>query len=173
MSPPALRNAYRADPFTTNRMSRAPLGESARAGLLLAASGVLAWGTGEPFVFPSLGPTAYLLARGSGDELTARRVVGGHAVGVVAGLLAYHLLLSGGTVTAARPAFATTNAAFALAGVVSVALTAGGMAVTDTDHAPACATTLIVALGVISSPTGAGVIVVSVAALYGLHRVAA
>jgi hypothetical protein len=63
------------------------------AGALLAVTGVVAWATGTPFVFPSLGPTAYLLAsQRTRDRGALARVVAGHAVGVVAGLGAYHAL---------------------------------------------------------------------------------
>ena len=43
------------------------------------------------------------------------------------------------------------------------------MTVTDTVHAPACATTLIVSLGLLSTPEQVGIIVVSVVVLVGIH----
>ena len=46
------------------------------------------------------------------------------------------------------------------------------MLVTDLHHAPACATTLIVALGIQSTPVSGGVIVVAVALLVGVDPIA-
>jgi hypothetical protein len=42
---------------------------------------------------------------------------------------------------------------------------------TDLVHPPACATTLIVGLGLLSSLTEAGIVVVSVLTLVGVHEV--
>jgi hypothetical protein len=46
------------------------------------------------------------------------------------------------------------------------------MIATDTNHAPACATTLIVSLGLLPTPTQVGIIVASVVVLVGIHRIA-
>ena len=45
------------------------------------------------------------------------------------------------------------------------ALTTGGMALTDSRHAPACATTLIVGLGILSAPRQGALIVLAVGIL--------
>jgi hypothetical protein len=37
-------------------------GTSLSAGLLFAVLGAVAWVTGQPFIFPSLGPSAFVLA---------------------------------------------------------------------------------------------------------------
>lgn len=76
--------------MTGGRTTRA-LAVGLYAGLLLVLLATVAWATGRPFVFPSLGPSAYALATDGEGRLSARRVIGGHAVGVVAGLTAYHL----------------------------------------------------------------------------------
>ena len=132
--------------------------------------GLLAWLTGEPVVFPSLGPTAYVLAvapdRASSQP---RRVLGGHVVGVVAGYLAYHALAPGLTVPASLDPASLASARLAASAVVSVTLTAGAMLATDLRHAPACASTLIVALGLLPTLRQAGLIVVAVAVLVGVH----
>jgi hypothetical protein len=74
--------------------------ESVHAAVLLAVTGVAAVASGSPFLFPSLGPTAYVLATVTDRARVApRRVIGGHAVGVVAGLVAYHTLAPGLVVT--------------------------------------------------------------------------
>jgi hypothetical protein len=142
------------------------------AGLLLCVAGGLAWLSGRPFVFPSLGPSAYLLATASGDQVSARRVLGGHAVGVLAGLAAYHAVAPGLVITGESAALAPGGLRLAASGALSVTLTTGGMLATDTAHAPACATTLIVSLGLLSSVVEGEVIMLAVGALFGTHGVA-
>ncbi|WP_435334894.1 HPP family protein [Haloarchaeobius sp. TZWWS8] len=138
--------------------------ESAVAGSLFAACGLVAWVTGLPFVFPSLGPTAFVLAMG--DDPGPRRVVGGHTVGAVAGFASYHLLASGLVATAESAPFAVSSAQLALSGTVAVAATTAGMLQTRTVHAPACATTLIVSLGLLPTPGEVLVLVAAVVLLY-------
>ncbi|MFB6193497.1 MAG: HPP family protein [Halobaculum sp.] len=139
------------------------------AGGLLFVAGLLAVVSGEPFVFPSLGPSAYLLAVRS--DGSARRVVGGHAVGVAAGAVAYGSLAAGVAVTDAFQPFDPAVVRLAAASVVAVAATTAGMLLTETRHAPACATTLIVSLGLLSAPRDLVVILLSVGVLYATHLV--
>ncbi|MFA9416112.1 HPP family protein [Natrinema sp. HArc-T2] len=140
-------------------------------GVLLAVPGTLAWVTGQPLIFPSLGPSAFLLATSRDESVTApRRVIGGHLVGVVAGLLAYHTIAPGLEVTAAAPMLATDQFRLVTSGVVAVALTSGGMLATETGHPPACATTLIVSLGLLPLAVDAMLIAVAVIILVGAHE---
>lgn len=146
------------------------LREGVTAGALLVV-GTLAVLTGRPFLFPSLGPSAFLLAtRPSAPASHPRRVASGHAVGVLAGLGTYHALASGLTVTGPPSALTAASASLAVSGVVSVMATTAGMVATDLRHAPACATTLIVSLGLLSSAADALLIGVSVALLLTTHR---
>lgn len=141
------------------------------AGALFTVLGSVAWASGQPFVFPSLGPSAFILAfERRGERTRARRVVGSHVVGGVAGLLAYSLVATGVTLTATPPPLSVPGMRLAASGVVSVVLTSWGMTSTDTVHAPACATTLIVSLGLLSTPTEVAIIVVSVVVLVGVHE---
>jgi Na+/proline symporter len=71
---------------------------SLEAGAYIALLGLIAWGTGHPFIFPSLGPTAFALTLDPKAN-TARTVLGGHLWGVICGLLAYHVLASGLVIT--------------------------------------------------------------------------
>lgn len=143
---------------------------AAQAGLLLAAPGIVAWATGLPAVFPSLGPSAYLLATSDGPAVAPRRVVGGHAVGVVAGLAAHAVLAPGLALAPADP-LGGGWLRLATAAVASVALTAGGMELTDLEHAPACATTLIVSLGVLPTLADGAVVVGAVVVLVAVDAV--
>jgi hypothetical protein len=140
------------------------------AALLLSVTGAVAWATGTPLIFPSLGPTAYLLATqrtAARDQLA--RVVAGHAVGVVAGLLAYRLLASGVVVTADLPARSPELAAIVASGVLALALTGAVMLAADAVHPPACATTLIVSLGLLPTLREGVLIGVAVAVLVAAH----
>lgn len=150
---------------------REALRESATAGALLVVVGTLAVVTGRTFLFPSLGPSAFLLAtRPTAPVSAPRRVAGGHAVGVLAGLATYHGLASGLAVTAPPPALTAASASLAVSGVVSVVLTTAGMVAADLRHAPACATTLIVSLGLLSSPADILLVGASIALLLATHR---
>jgi hypothetical protein len=140
--------------------------ESLYAGSLLTVTGVLAWISGSAFLFPSLGPSAYLLATTHTEEVGSREVIGGHLVGIAAGLLAYSMLAGGNTIITGAPDFTMTRLQLSASAIASVAITTGGMRVTETGHAPACATTLIVSLGLLSSVREAAIIAVSVVALY-------
>lgn len=139
------------------------------AGLLLAVAAGLAVLTGQPLVFPSLGPTAYVLAR-EPTVGTTRRVVGGHAIGVAAGVLSYRLLATGLVVTGSLAPLGEATLRLGAAAVLSVGLTTAGMVALDAEHAPACATTLICALGLLRTPLETGGILVAVVVLLGSHR---
>src|SRR5690242_6405404 len=58
-----------------------------------------------------------------------------------------------------------------ISGIVSLLLTTAGMLITRTMHAPACATTLIVSLGLMPTFTDSGIILLAVLSLYGSHRI--
>jgi CBS-domain-containing membrane protein len=150
-------------------MDRTTVRSSLYASVLLTGVGLLAWATGRPFVFPSLGPSGYVLATTSSEATTPRRVVGGHLVGLGAGFFTYHTLAPGLLITTTTPPFALAQLRLVASGVVAVALTTGGMLRTDLVHPPACATTLIVALGLLSTPSEAGIVVASVLLLAGVH----
>ena len=142
---------------------------SLEAGAYIALLGLIAWGTGHPFIFPSLGPTAFALTLHP-KENTARTVLGGHLWGVVCGLSAYHALASGLTITTISTPLSETSLWLAASGALSVMLTAGSMLMSRTVHPPACATTLIISLGLLSSLQEGGIIMMAVIILYGAHR---
>lgn len=144
--------------------------ESLYAGLLVAMAGALAWATGRPFVFPSLGPSAVVLAGTLASQAGSPRVVvGSHVIGVVVGLACYHLIAPEATIQTVTTSFAVDQARLVASGVASVALTAMGMHATDTMHSPACATTLIVSLGILPTLVDGGIIVAAVLVLYLVH----
>ncbi len=144
-----------------------------RVGLLLGVSALIAWLTGKPFIFPSLGPSAFSLVVGGKAGNTGRRVMGGHLIGVAGGLLAYHLVARGLTFAALPSPHSVPLLRLAASGVISVALTTAGMLKLRAEHPPACATTLIVSLGIMSSFRDAFCIMLSVVLMYAVHKITA
>ncbi|HEX6966995.1 MAG TPA: HPP family protein [Gemmatimonadaceae bacterium] len=101
----------------------------------------------QPFVFPSLGPTAFLFFYTPlAPAASPRNAFIGHLIGVVAGwssLAAFHLLHAG-------PAMMTgVTAARIGAAALSLGLTSGLMVLLRAPHPPAGATTLIISLGLL------------------------
>jgi CBS-domain-containing membrane protein len=114
--------------------------------IAIGAMSFLAFATDEPFVFPSLGPTAFLLFYTPLlPTACPRNTLGGHAIGAAAGYLA--LVVFG--LTDAAPALATSVTASRVgAAALSLGLTSGVMVLARVPHPPAGATTLIVSLGI-------------------------
>ncbi len=151
-------------------MNRRRLGTSLYAGLLFTVLGAIAWATGQPFIFPSLGPSAFILAFDrTGERTRTYRVVGSHLIGIVAGGIAYWLFAGGMSITATPPGFSMAGLRLAASATLSIIVTSWGMIATDTIHAPACATTLIVSLGLLSTPMQMAIIAVSVVVLVEFH----
>jgi hypothetical protein len=139
-----------------------------RAAALLGVAGLVAWVSNVPALFPSLGPSAFVLAVDSDGVPSSRDVLGGHAVGVACGLAAFW------SVATVLP-MPTTPLSFdppwlVVSGVLAVGLTSAGMRAVDAVHPPACATTLIVALGLMSSLVDAVFILPAVASLLVVDR---
>jgi CBS-domain-containing membrane protein len=138
---------------------------------LLAA---LAMVTGTPLVFPSLGPTAFLLFFDpTTPAASPRNTLLGHAIGLVCGYCA--LLVTG--LEHAGPAMVVgVDAARVLAAALSVGFTGALMILFGAAHPPAGATTLIVSLGILSRPSDLLVIEVAVGLLtlqaIGIQRLA-
>ena len=143
--------------------------------LHFVALGGLAWASGQPFLFPSLGPSAYLLATGEKPRAEgAYHVVGGHAVATACGLIAYVTIADGLIAVDAfeqGEPFSTEVGRLAVSGIVAMVLTTVGMLWSGTNHPAACATTLIVALGLMSTLLEGAIIVGSVALLVGFHGI--
>jgi CBS-domain-containing membrane protein len=131
--------------------------------IAIAAMAFVAFVTGEPFVFPSLGPTAFLLFYTPLLPASCpRNTLGGHAIGAAAGYLS--LVLFG--LTDAAPALATeVTGARVGAAALSLGLTSGAMVWARVPHPPAGATTLIVSLGILREPEQLAVLMVAVALL--------
>lgn len=122
-----------------------------------------AFATRQPFIFPSLGPTAFLLFYApTGAAASPRNTIMGHAIGAGAGYLS--LVVFG--LTEAGPALAVGVSAPRIgAAALSLGLTAGLMALFKVPHPPAGATTLIVSLGILPDPLDQVVLMLAVVLL--------
>ncbi|MFG1749923.1 HPP family protein [Streptosporangium sandarakinum] len=102
-----------------------------------------------PFLFPSLGPTAFLLFHAPlAASASPHNTLLGHLIGVLAGWFA--LAVTG--LLAVRPDLEDVDARRALACGLALGLTCGLMPLLDAAHPPAGTTTLIVALGLLRTP---------------------
>lgn len=129
----------------------------------IALMATVALVSGQPFIFPSLGPTAFLFFYTPlASSASPRNAVIGHLIGALAGwvsLAAFGLLHAGpavgGGVTAARVG----------AAALSLGLTSGLMVLLRAPHPPAGATTLIVSLGLLRTPLQLAVLMAAVVLL--------
>ena len=144
--------------------ARIPLGFLAlvNGAISIGLMAVAARLTHQPLVFPSLGPTAFLLFYRPHAEVSCpRNALVGHLIGAVAGLgsLAAFGLLS------QPPALTHISTNRIGAAALSLGATAAGMVWTNRSHPPAGATTLIVSLGFLHTVTAVGVLLGGVALL--------
>ncbi|HEY2040214.1 MAG TPA: HPP family protein [Edaphobacter sp.] len=114
----------------------------------IALLALLAEVSGSPFVFPSLGPTAYLFFFSPLAEVSSpRNTILGHGVGLICGYAAFWLT--------GMHAFsqATGSGIYwprILSAALALAATGALMVLFSISHPPAGATTLIVALGILA-----------------------
>ena len=127
---------------------------------LLAAVAMV---SGTPFVFPSLGPTAFLFFfTPRAPAASPRHTIYGHAIGIVCGYGALWLF----GLRHAPPAMAAgVSAARVGAAALSLASTGALMILLKAAHPPAGATTLIISLGIVTRPFHLLIIEIAVAIL--------
>lgn len=141
--------------------------------LAIGLLALLAEVTNNPFVFPSLGPTAYLFFFSPlAPAATPRNAILGHALALVCGYCAY--TLAGLSAPLGLPPHSMW--AHILAAALSLSVTGALMVLADLNHPPAGATTLIVALGIIAQPRSLFVIEAAVVLLtaqaFAINRLA-
>ena len=126
----------------------------------IALLALLALISRNPFVFPSLGPTAYLLFFSPlGKTSSPRNTITGHAIGLVCGYGAFVITGAGAMPFGVHPGIFWPRI---LASALSLSATGAFMVLLDVSHPPAGATTLIVSLGIISKPRELVIIEVAV-----------
>ena len=129
----------------------------------IALLALLAVVTRTSFVFPSLGPTAYLFFFAPlGASSSPRNAILGHAIGLICGYGAWRF--AGAEY---GPAIFHSNNFWpkVLAAALSLAFTGALMVLLRVNHPPAGATTLIVSLGILSKPSDLLIIEVAVVLL--------
>src|SRR5579872_1470360 len=116
----------------------------------IAVLALLALVSRNPFVFPSLGPTAYLLFFSPlGKTSSPRNTIVGHAIGLICGYGAFVVTGAGALPFGAHSGIFWPRI---LSAALSLSATGAFMVLLDVSHPPAGATTLIVSLGIISKP---------------------
>jgi CBS-domain-containing membrane protein len=106
--------------------------------------------TGSAFVFPSLGPTAYLFFFSPLKESSSpRNAILGHAIGLLCGYGAFWVT---GMHAFGQPPVQGIYWPRVLAAALALAFTGMFMVIFSVSHPPAGATTLIVALGILAKP---------------------
>jgi hypothetical protein len=141
------------------------------AASLVLAVGLIGWAAGKPWILPSIGPTAYLLAYSPAEPASRFwNIVVGHLGGLLAGFagvwltnawMAPNPLLTGG-ISGDR----------ILASVIALALTLFILSVLRAHHPPAAATTLLVSLGTFNTFGDARQVVYAVALIASFGEVA-
>jgi CBS-domain-containing membrane protein len=115
--------------------------------LSIAIMAAVAHFSGQPFIFPSLGPTAFLFFYAPlAPTASPRNTIIGHLIGALSGLAS--LILFG--LQDVGPALITgvSNERVGAA-ALSLGLTSGLMLLAKAPHPPAGATTLIISLGIL------------------------
>jgi CBS domain-containing membrane protein len=135
---------------------------------------VLALLTHNPFVFPSLGPTAFLFFFSPlAESSSPRNAVLGHAIGLLCGFAAYkvtgmHPFPEGFSGEVYWPRILASALALSLTGAIMVLL--------HVNHPPAGATTMIVSLGILAKPGYLPIIEIAVVLLaaqaFAINRLA-
>ena len=131
--------------------------------ITIALLSLLAVLTGSAFVFPSLGPTAYLFFFSPlVESASPKNAILGHAIGLACGYGALRFAaLEYGSVSFHDSAYWPKM----LAAALSLAFTGAFMVLLRINHPPAGATTLIVSLGILSTPRDLVIIEVAVVLL--------
>lgn len=144
------------------RISRA-LFALVNGALTTAVLALLAHWMQSPLVFPSLGPTAFLLFhRPLSRAACPRNAVVGHLLAVLLGWLSLVLFGLDDVSPDLKSGVAGARVA---AAAFSIGLTSGLMVLLSVPHPPAGATTLIVALGLIHEPRHFPLLMLGVALL--------
>lgn len=137
-----------------------------KSALFILVLSLIAWISGAHFIFPSLGPTAYILAFDQNQTYTARVVIGGHACGILGGLLSYSLIVDPYNLFMLSDSVSSPGIFLGLGAVLAISITTFLMLWFRVSHPPACATTLIISLGILPHWNDGLIILIAVVTLY-------
>lgn len=134
--------------------------------------GLLTWVLGERFLLPSLGPSIFVLATLPDEEFhLPRRFVGGQFIGLAGAFIATEVLIGGLAVQGHVQPFSPFVLRQVIASLIAVVLTTVGMHITNFQHPPAYATTLIVSLGFLETLVTLGSFLIAVVLMAGFHEI--
>lgn len=142
--------------------------------LTISALGIIAYFADAPLIFPSLGPTAFLIFhRPTASAASPRNTLTGHFIGVISAVASLAIF---GILDAPGALEAGVSLRHALAAGLSLGLTSGLMVFFRRGHPPAGATTMIVSLGLMTTPSDLIALMLAVTLLLlfgkGIHHLA-
>ena len=133
---------------------------STNGALSIAIMASIDYLTDAPFIFPSLGPSAFLFfSHPMAPASSPRNTVLGHLVGGTCGLLSLAVF---GLLGERSILITGVDTPRILAAGLSVALTSGLLVYLELEHPPALATTLILSLGFMRSVPDLAILMVAV-----------
>lgn len=116
------------------------------SGALTLIIGLFAFGADHPWLFPSLGPTIFIVAYMPETRMASMfNVVAGHGLGVMAGLTG--VLVAGAAWEPSVAQVVTLTPEQIWASVIAVTLTVFAQIATRAFHPPAVSTALLIAVG--------------------------
>ena len=128
--------------------------------LATLVSGGASWMLGEPLLFPSIGPTVFLLFEMPMEpEASPRNTLMGHLTALVVGTLALRALGLFGAPSVLEAGVTLPRVGAAM---IALGVTQGLLVWRKAAHAPAGATTLIVALGLFHGMRGLAMIALGI-----------
>ena len=132
-------------------------------GFVILILGILALFLHHPLIFPSLGPTAFLMFTNPRSRYASpRNTVLGHLIGVTSGFVALFIF---GLTDVPAIIISGISLHFIAAAALSLALTSFFMILFSAEHPPAGATTLIVSLGIMHTIPDLVVLMIAVVLL--------
>ena len=121
-------------------------------GLLILAVGIIGLIAGQPWLFPSLGPTAYLQVETPGlKSAHFYNTIVGHYIGIIAGLVGIAIFSLWTTPSVLISHHLTSE--WVGAAAIAIFLTIIINMLLRASHPPAAATALLVSLGAFTTPT--------------------
>jgi hypothetical protein len=137
------------------------------AGAVMAVIGAIAWASGVPWLFPSLGPTIAIQSQAP-DSHVARpwNVVMGHLAGAAVGFACVHA--TGAIREAPVNVEHFISASRLAAAVAAMVLSMSLQHFLDADHPPAQATTLLIVVGALDADLHGALVLLAGIALIAL-----
>ena len=136
--------------YVAELLARSPLYTLIAGFLAVFIGGMAAYLLDELLLFPSLGPTVFILFESSMSETgSPRRTITGHFVAIAVGLF---FLVAFGLYGLPGTTVYGVTLAHVLAAALTVAMTSAILVFSQIRHPPAGATTLMVSLGLLTTP---------------------